>query len=180
MVPTKFFLTKGVGVHKDRLHSFNLALLNAGVHTLNHVCVSSIIPPECKLISRTIGETLLNIGEIQFVVMSRNDTDEANRVIGASVGMAKPLKLGTYGYLSEHHSFGDTAKIAGDYAEDMAAEMLAQGMGIPGFDPNTAWDDRKELYKSTKGYFKSRSITQTARGVRGKWVTVVAIAVLIQ
>ena len=100
-------------------------------------------------------------------------------MIAASVGMAKPLKKDTYGYLSEYHSYGETATIAGDYAEDLAATMLAETLGLTGFDPDVAWDNRKELYKTAKGYFTSRNITQTARGIRNKWVTVVAAAVLI-
>jgi arginine decarboxylase len=31
MVPQKVFLTKGVGVHKDKLASFELALRDAGI-----------------------------------------------------------------------------------------------------------------------------------------------------
>jgi len=53
--PTKVFLTKGVDVHKDKLASFELALRDAGIEKYNLVFVSSILPPNCKIISREEG-----------------------------------------------------------------------------------------------------------------------------
>lgn len=50
LVPTKVFLTKGVGRHKYQLKSFEQALRKAGVAHLNLVTVSSILPPKCKII----------------------------------------------------------------------------------------------------------------------------------
>jgi arginine decarboxylase len=179
MIPTRIFLTKGVGAHKYKLRSFEQALRMAGIQFCNLVEVSSIFPPRCKFITKKQGLQYLKAGAIQFVVLARNETNEASRLISASVGLAKPLKRDSYGYLSEYHSFGETAQIAGDTAEDLAASMLAETLGMTGFEANVAWDKRKELYKSTKGYFTTRNITQTARGVRGCWVTVVAAAMFI-
>ncbi|MBN2143932.1 MAG: pyruvoyl-dependent arginine decarboxylase [Candidatus Aureabacteria bacterium] len=179
MVPKKIFLTKGVGAHKHKLRSFEQALRMAGIQACNLVQVSSIFPPKCKLITRKVGLTCLKAGAIQHVVMARNETNEANRMIAASVGLSKPIKNNAYGYLSEYHSFGENAKIAGDYAEDLAASMLAETLGLTGFDADIAWDSRKELYKTTKGFFTSRNVTQTARGITGKWITVIAAAVLV-
>ncbi len=45
LVPTRMFLTKGVGRHKYRLKSFEEALRDAGVAQQNLVQVSSILPP---------------------------------------------------------------------------------------------------------------------------------------
>ena len=50
MVPKKIFFTKGVGKHKERLTSFELALRDAGIASQNLVRVSSIFPPQCKVI----------------------------------------------------------------------------------------------------------------------------------
>lgn len=52
MVPKKVFFTRGVGIHKDKLASFELALRKAGIEKCNLVYVSSIFPPECKIISK--------------------------------------------------------------------------------------------------------------------------------
>ena len=47
-VPKAIFFTNGVGVHKDRLSSFELALRDAGIEKANLVTVSSIFPPHCR------------------------------------------------------------------------------------------------------------------------------------
>jgi len=137
MIPRFFFLTKGVGKHKDYLQSFELALRSAGIHRCNIVNVSSIIPPGCKRISREKGLKMLKPGEITFVVLAKNSINEPHRLIAASIGVAIPSDKNNYGYLSEHHSFGQTDEVAGDYAEDLAATMLATSMGLE-FDPETA------------------------------------------
>jgi arginine decarboxylase len=179
MIPKYFFLTKGVGRHKDQLQSFELALRNAGIQYCNLVNVSSIIPPNCKRISREKGQKRLKPGEITFVVMSRNSTNEPHRLVAASIGVALPSDKTTYGYLSEHHSFGETDEVAGDYAEDLAATMLATTMGFP-FDPETAWDERKQLFKTSGLNIKTTNVTQSATGEKnGLWTSVIAAAVLL-
>ena len=124
-VPKIMFLTKGKGIHKDYLTSFELALREADIADLNLVSVSSIKPPQCKIVSKQEGRKYLMPGQIVFAVMARSSTNEPNRLIAASIGLARPVDDTRHGYLSEHHSFGETAQKAGDYAEDMAMEMLA-------------------------------------------------------
>ncbi|MCS7097745.1 MAG: arginine decarboxylase, pyruvoyl-dependent [Candidatus Methanomethyliaceae archaeon] len=179
MIPKYFFLTKGVGRHKDQLQSFELALRDAGINYCNLVNVSSIIPPGCKMISREKGLQKLNPGEITFTVMSKNSTNEPHRLIAASVGVAIPSDKRMHGYLSEYHSFGQTDEVAGDYAEDLAATMLATSMGIS-FDPQTAWDERRKLFRTSGLMIKTTNITQSATGDKnGLWTTVIAAAVFI-
>ncbi|MCX5807691.1 MAG: arginine decarboxylase, pyruvoyl-dependent [Proteobacteria bacterium] len=179
MIPKKVFLTKGVGVHKDKLSSFEVALRNAGIEKCNLVYVSSIFPPECRIISKAPGLKLLNPGEITYCVMSRNETCEPNRLISAAIGIARPTDYSQYGYLSEHHAFGEKAIVSGEYAEDLAATMLATTLGIP-FDPNQAWDERKQSYTASGHIFKTKNICQSAEGNKdGLWTTVLATAVFI-
>jgi arginine decarboxylase len=179
MIPKYFFLTKGVGKHKDYLQSFELALRNAGIHHCNIVNVSSIIPPGCKLIPREKGLKMLRPGEITFVVLARNSTNEPHRLIASSIGVAIPSGDNNYGYLSEHTSFGQTDEAAGDYAEDLAATMLATTMGIP-FDPEKAWDERKQFFKTSGLIIKTTNITQSATGDKnGLWTTTIAAAVFL-
>ncbi|RLF47351.1 MAG: arginine decarboxylase, pyruvoyl-dependent [Thermoplasmata archaeon] len=178
LIPTKLFLTKGVGRHKDKLQSFELALRNAGIQHCNLVNVSSIIPPNCEIISAKEGVKMLRPGQITFVVLSQNSTNEANRLIAASVGLALPKDRSFYGYLSEYHSFGESAKKAGDYAEDLAATMLATTLGIE-FDADKAWDEKKQVFRMSGKIVKTTSVTQTARGKEGLWTTVIAAAVFI-
>ena len=142
-IPKSMFFTRGVGRHKDYLQSFELALRDAGIEKYNIVAVSSIYPPGCKKISKDDGLRYLEdkAGAILFTVMARNATNEPNRLVAASIGVAQPADKTQYGYLSEHHPFGETDKTAGEYAEDLAATMLATTLGL-GFDPNAAWDER--------------------------------------
>ena len=179
MIPKYFFLTKGVGRHKEQLQSFELALRDAGIHYCNLVNVSSIVPPGCKLVSREQGLKMVQPGEITFVVIARNATNEPHRLLASSIGVAIPSRKNQYGYLSEHHSYGQTDGKAGDYAEDLAATMLATTMGIQ-FDPETAWDERKQLFKTSGMIIKTTNITQTAIGDKtGMWTTTVSAAVFV-
>ncbi|MBI4467033.1 MAG: arginine decarboxylase, pyruvoyl-dependent [Acidobacteria bacterium] len=178
-VAKKIFLTKGVGKHRERLSSFELALRSAGIASCNLVRVSSIFPPHCKLISRTEGLKLLRPGQVTFVVLSENSTREPHRLIAASIGLALPADKSMYGYLSEHHSFGETEDRAGEYAEELAAEMLATTLDVE-FDPELNWDEKKEIYRISNKIVRTMNITQSAVGdKRGLWSTVLAAAILI-
>jgi arginine decarboxylase len=179
-VPKMMFLTKGKGTHKDYLTSFELALRDADIADLNLVSVSSIKPPQCKIISRQEGRKYLRPGQIAFTILARSSTNEPNRLIAASIGLARPADDNTqHGYLSEHHSTGETAQKAGDYAEDMAMEMLATTLGLPN-DPTLAWDQREEQWKLTGKIYKTQNFTQSAEGNKdGLWTTVISAAILI-
>jgi arginine decarboxylase len=178
-VAKRIFLTKGVGKHRERLSSFELALRNAGIAACNIVRVSSIFPPNCKLISRSEGLKLLKPGQVTFTVMSENSTKEPHRLIAASIGLALPSERPMYGYLSEHHSFGETEEVAGEYAEELAAEMLATTLNVE-FDPDLSWDEKKEVYRISNKIVRTMNVTQSAVGdKRGLWTTVLTAAVLI-
>jgi arginine decarboxylase len=178
-VPTKIFFTKGVGRHKDYLQSFELALRGAGIEKCNLVTVSSIYPPGCKRITKEEGLKLLEPGQITFCVLARNATNEPNRLIASAVGIALPADGTAYGYLSEHHPFGETDEKAGEYAEDLAATMLASTLGVE-FDSNLGWDEREKVYKMSGKIVRTFNITQSAEGDKnGLWTTAIAVAVLL-
>ncbi len=178
-IATKIFFTKGVGKHKDYLQSFELALRMGGIEKCNLVSVSSIVPGGCKRVSKEEGVKLLEPGMITFCVMARNSTNEPNRLIASSIGVALPKAGNQYGYISEHHPFGENERTAGDYAEDIAAQMLATTLGVE-FDPETAWDEREQLYKASGQIYKTFNITQSAEGDKnGLWTTVISAAVML-
>lgn len=177
MVPKAIFFTKGVGRHKQKLQSFELALRNAGIEKCNIVAVSSIVPPNCKIITKTRGMNDLKPGQITYCVMARNCTNEPNRLVGAAIGVALPKKRNSHGYISEHHCYGVTSKKLQDYTEDLAATMLATTLGLE-FNPDTAWDKRKQEYKMSGQIVRTQSIAQTAEGDKnGLWTTVIAVAI---
>ena len=75
--------------------------------------------------------------------------------------------------------FGETDDKCGEYAEDLAATMLATTLGIE-FDSQAAWDEREQVYKSSGKIIRTTNITQSAEGDKnGLWTTVIASAVLV-
>ena len=179
LVPKKMFFTKGVGTHKAELRSFELALRDAGIEKCNLVHVSSILPPGCKMMPKNEGLKELYTGEITFAVVSRVASCESHRLIAASIGCAVPADPNAYGYLSEHHAFGQNEKVAGDLAEDLAVEMLASTLGLE-FDEDKSWDENKEIYHLHDKIVRTSNTTQTAViGPEGNYATVVAAAVFL-
>ena len=151
-VPSKIFFTKGVGKQKDYLSSFE---------------------------AKEEGLKLIHAGQITFAVIARNSTNEPNRLIAASIGAAIPSDKSNYGYLSEYHPFGVKEKLAGDYAEDLAAQMLATTLGVE-FNAEADWNDREEVFRMSDKIVRTFNITQTAEGDRtGLWTTVIAAAILL-
>jgi len=175
--PRRMFLTKGVGVHKQELRSFELALRDAGIEKCNLVYVSSIFPPYCKILSRNQGLKEIVPGMITYCVMSRCCSNEPHRLIASSIGLAVPAEKRAYGYISEHHSYGQTDEEAGDFAEDLAASMLATTLGLE-FDENKAWDEKKEIYRVSGKIIRTANITQSAV-VKDGYTTVVSAAVFL-
>lgn len=179
-VPRYLFFTKGVGVAKEKLSSFENALRDARIAHLNLVTVSSIFPPHCHIIDLEAGLSRLEPGEITHVVMAKQEINEPGRRIVASIGLALPAEAGRYGYLSEHHGFGQTEVEAGEYAEDLAASMLANTLGID-FDADKDYDERREVYQMSGKIVKSQNISQGALGAEGNlWTTVLAAAVFVK
>jgi arginine decarboxylase len=179
-VPRYLFFTKGVGTAKEKLASFENALRSARIAHLNLVTVSSICPPDCNILDVDKGLEYLEPGEITHCVMARQQNNEPGRRIVASIGLAIPSEKGMYGYLSEHHGYGQTELEAGEYAEDLAASMLAETLGIE-FDPDKDYDERREIYRMSGKIVESQHISQAAEGAEGGlWTTVVAAAIFIK
>lgn len=161
--PTRMFLTKGVGTHRHALTAFEFALRDADIEQQNLVYVSSILPPRCQVIERDVGIEFLKPGDITFCVMARAETNEFGRHIYASLGLARPADPDMYGYISEQHGYGMSAEMSGDQAEDLAATMLASTLGLD-FDPEAAWNERKQIYEHSNLIIDSTSITATGVG----------------
>ena len=178
-VPKKIFLTKGVGFHKEKLASFELALREAGIAPLNLITVSSILPPNCKFIDKGEGVKLLKPGQVVPVVLAKSESNIPSTLVSSGVGVAVPRDKEHYGYLSEHHCTGmDDIKME-EYVEDLAAEMLATTYGVK-FDPDASWDEKRELWSIDNRIVKTKSEVQTSIvSDEGLWTTTIAAAVLI-
>jgi arginine decarboxylase len=179
IIPSKIFLTKGMGQHREKLASLEIALREAEIAPYNLVKITSIFPPKCSLIPREEGIKLLHHGQILFLVMSDIATNEAHRMISASIGLATLNDRNHYGYLAEHHAYGLKEKEAGEYAADLAAYMLATTLG-ESFDTKEIWEEEKSRYNiSSSLSISTQSITQIAEGKKGMWTTAIAVAVCI-
>ncbi len=179
LVPRELFFTKGVGKHRNNLQSFEEALRDAGIAEYNLVRVSSIYPPHCKIVPREKGLAQLSPGQIVFCVLAECRTNEPNRLACAGIGLAVPADRALHGYISEHHGFGMTQKACGDFVEDMAASMLATTQGID-LDPDTDYNERKNIYRAQGLVVKTKAVVQTVEGDKnGRWTTCIAAAVFI-
>ncbi|HOX22708.1 MAG TPA: pyruvoyl-dependent arginine decarboxylase, partial [Elusimicrobiales bacterium] len=153
-------------------------LRSAKIANFNLVPVSSIFPPNCKLVTVSKGLEKMKSGQVVHCVISRNTVDENHRLIAASIGLAIPKDRTQHGYISEHHSFGETEDISGDYAEDLAAMMLATTLGVQ-FEGDTNWNQKEEIWKMSGKIVRTANITQSAIGRAGTWTTVIAAAVFV-
>ena len=166
--PTRMFLTKGLGVHRHALVAFEFALRDADIEQQNLVYVSSILP-----LTREAGVELLRPGDITFCVLARSETNEFG------IGWARPADPDVYGYISEQHGYGMTAEASGEQAEDLAATMLASTLGLD-FDPEAAWNERKQIYEHSSLIIDSTSITAAAEcGSDNQWTCAIAAAVFL-
>ena len=178
-IPKSIFLTKGTGVHKEKLASFELALRDAGIASYNLISVSSILPPNCEIIDKNTGNEMLYPGQVVPVVLARSESKIPSTLVSSGVGIAIPRDRNDYGYLSEHHTTDMDENQMEDYVEDLAAEMLATTYGLE-FDPDASWDEKRELWNIDDRIVKTKSIVEISEtDSSGKWTTVVCAAVLI-
>ena len=103
-----------------------MALRDAGIAPYNLVTVSSIYAPRCKIVSREKGAKKLKHGQIVNCILARQDTNEPVRLIAASIGLAVPRNKNAYGYLSEHHSYGETDEKAAIMQKTLLLQCLQQ------------------------------------------------------
>lgn len=180
LVPKKIFFVKGKGFSTNsELRSFEQALRDAGIEKFNIVKVSSIIPPYCKEVSKEEGLKELKAGQIIYSVMSRISSNKKDKVICASIGVAKPVDEEDYGYLSEKHSIDVEPSKVDKMTKELAAEMLATTYGFS-LDPQLVFDGNKENFKLNEKIIEMKSITEsTLIKLDNEWATVMAAAIFI-
>ena len=181
MIPKKMFLTKGHGTHRHRLQSFELALRDAGIASCNLVNVSSIFPPHCELISRELGKSMINPGEITYCVLSEIHTKEPS-TIGASIGVALPNSADEFGYIAEYHEINEEESSLRLSVEELAILMLATTQGMTGLkNSKNAFNSDEEIINYFKHQINTKSIADSIHHTDNKqWSTVVAVAVFIE
>src|SRR4051812_24991069 len=180
IVPTKFFFTKGTGIHEKYMRAFEEALRDAGVHTCNFIKTSSVIPPGCKLISREEGVKLLCPGQITFAIIAESITNEPGQIISAGIGMAQPKDKSQHGFLTEvEEAIGRTAEDVEQDVIEMAIENLITQKN-PKFDGEKVYRKGKKNYSIEGQDILVDSIVQSAEGAeKNQYTVVVALAVFI-
>jgi len=102
MIPKRFFVTSGKAVSPvSELNAFDLALERARIAQCNLVCVSSILPGEC----REVELQEIPVGSITYTVLARMDGDEGT-TIGAGIAYGFSSDM-SYGIVAEAHGYMD-------------------------------------------------------------------------
>lgn len=167
IVPRRVFLTAGQGQHSDRIHAFELALREAGIEQCNLVPVSSVLPPECRIVDREEGTSALVPGAITFCVMARDESHCEGAPLSASVCIAVPKDRSRHGYIGECAGNGRAPEEV-----DAAARELAQGMMATSSDIDTSRAD--EICAAAP------TISCVTRSKDGVWNVAVAVAVFLE
>lgn len=116
--PRRYFVVKGKGLSRiSELMAFNNALRNAGIHNVNLVPVSSILPPDIE----EEQPHPLPPGSVVFVVMSeRRLKGPAKISTGISWAHGKP-----HGYVIEFH-MGNSSLHTHTSLEEMWEEIRSE------------------------------------------------------
>lgn len=180
IIPTKFFWTKGVGVHEKDMRAFEEALRDAGIHVCNLVKVSSVIPPGCKHISKEEGLKYIKPGQITFAIIAEAQTNEPGQIISCGIAKAQPKDQSEHGFLTEVESaIGRTAEDVEQDVTEMAIENLISQWNKK-FDAEKVYRKGKKNYSVEGVDFSVDSIVQSAQGAeKNQYTVIVTVAVFI-
>lgn len=177
IVPTKFFLTKGVGIHEKELRAFEEALRDAGIHTCNLIKTSSVIPPGCKRINVEEGMKMIPPGQITFAVLAQSQTNEPGQIISAGIAMAQPKDKSIHGYLTEvEEAIGRTAEDVEQDCIEMAIENLITEQKKKSFDGESVYRKGKKNYTIQGMDIAVDCLVSSAQGAEKNKYTVVLVA----
>ena len=161
LVPKKVFLTSGKGMHESRLGAFENALRQAGIEKYNLVRVSSIMPPECKFVSKTEGLKEFKPGEIVFCVLSDSYTNNPEDSVSAAIATAYHNDSSIHGYVAEIKEKNSSLEKTEQKAVALAKNML-------------------ETISKSKTKMECKSIVEYSKpSSSGKWTCVICAAVFI-
>jgi arginine decarboxylase len=182
MVPRFVFFTSGVGTHVEQRISMQHAMRQAGLFDINLVKVSSVMPPQCEIITRARGLRMLEPGMIAHAVIAQSTIEEPHRRATVALGYVKPDGDEMPGYISEleeDQAYGKTEASAADEVGKMALQILVEKLGAKS-DPERLWDRRKRNVRVGRVRARTGFITATAIGPEEKKVaTAFAAAVYL-
>lgn len=187
-VPTMVFFTHGVGTHETQRVAMQRAMEEAGVAECNMVKVSSVIPPNCRIISREHGRRLLRSGGIVHAVIAQGETNEPHQRVTAALCFAQPDSDRYPGFITEveeEETKGKSAKTATDEAGEALLTIVAEKIRAK-VDAKKLWAKRGRDRKVRVGRETVRvgAITATAiapekQGDTERWAVAMAFAVYL-
>jgi arginine decarboxylase len=122
--PSRVFVVGGTGVHEKERIAVQHAMRAAGVEQVNLVKVSSVVAPECELITAEEGRRLLRPGNVCFAVIAQAETDEPHQRIAPGLAWAKPEKPGLPGFIAEVEEDMAKGKSAAATEKEVGEEVL--------------------------------------------------------
>ena len=180
LVPARYFLTKGIGIHEQEFYSRKEALRDAGIELCNLVRVSGVIPPGCRRIARTEGIEALSPGVLTFAVQALSRTNVPGQIATAALGLALPADPQCHGYIAEAGGVTgiEAAELALD-VEERAAGNLAASWGIEPTGADALLRGRKH-YEFEGREVAVESLVSSAKGQEKRlWTTVLVAAVYL-
>jgi arginine decarboxylase len=180
LIPKRFFLTKGIGIHEKQLRSREQALRDAGIEVCNLIKISSVVAPGCKRISREEGLKALYPGMMTFAVQALSATNEPDQIVTAGLGLAQPVDDNYHGYITEvEEMMGiEAADVEQDVVE-MAVENLISSWGIK-TDGDDVIRKGKKHYEFDGRKVEVDSLVASAKGHEDRlWTTVFVAAVYL-
>jgi arginine decarboxylase len=132
-VPPRVFFTAGIGQHRLERVALQHAMRQAGVHRCNLVKVSSILPPETRIVGREEGLRLLRPGNVVFAIIAQARTNEPHQRITPAIAWANPDKRGMPGFIAEVEedlAQGKTEQTAADEVGEEAITIVAEALRV--------------------------------------------------
>jgi len=178
IVPKQMFFTKGVGYHRNKLQALNQRFVMPASRSATLLRYRASSRRNVRLSLRPRGSRNSKQGKSPSLFLPRGDsgTKPSGFCIRRSCTTEKQEAIRLY---QRTPWFWPDSQEGFDFAEDLAATMLASTLGIE-LDPDKDWNERKMVYQVGERQFVSRSTAQTARGHKDSlWTTVIACAVML-
>lgn len=123
----KINLSQGIGTGPTELSAFDQALVDAGVANFNLIYLSSVLPPDSKVvINKTADKPDGGWGDRLYVVMAQKRTSQRNQEVWAGIGWIQDEDT-KHGLLVEHEGHSK-AEVEADIKHSL--EALAKNRGM--------------------------------------------------
>ncbi len=123
-------VASGIGVGPTKLSAFDAALNDAKIANYNLICLSSVIPPETKIIVHEAGMAGVKLpgdwGDRLYVVMAEMRTDTPNSEAWAGIGWVQDKKTGK-GLFVEHEAENEHT-VRRDITQSLEALMATRNV----------------------------------------------------